>query len=210
MPLIQFTRNFNDHSTDRGYQFEFFCDRCRNGFTSPFVASKTGMAASMLRAAGGMFGNVLGSAASTANELQRAVQGTAHDKAYRDSVEEARPNFSQCPKCTHWVCKTVCWNQKRSLCFACAPDVDTELAAAQSQETVDQMRAKLHQEDMTKNVQLTSEAIASCPDCGAHTQGAKFCPSCGKSLRGKNECAKCGTKFDLGSKFCPECGGKAG
>jgi hypothetical protein len=34
MSLIQFTRNFNDHSTDRGYQFAFFCDRCRNGFTS--------------------------------------------------------------------------------------------------------------------------------------------------------------------------------
>lgn len=28
MALIQFTRNHSDHSTDRGYQFEFFCDRC--------------------------------------------------------------------------------------------------------------------------------------------------------------------------------------
>jgi hypothetical protein len=28
MALIQFTKNHSDHSTDKGYQFEFFCDRC--------------------------------------------------------------------------------------------------------------------------------------------------------------------------------------
>jgi hypothetical protein len=27
MPLIQFTHNHSDHSTDRGFQFEFFCDK---------------------------------------------------------------------------------------------------------------------------------------------------------------------------------------
>ena len=26
MSLIQFTRNHSDRSTDKGYQFEFFCD----------------------------------------------------------------------------------------------------------------------------------------------------------------------------------------
>ena len=30
MALIQFTRNHTNHSTDKGYQFEFFCDRCGN------------------------------------------------------------------------------------------------------------------------------------------------------------------------------------
>jgi hypothetical protein len=39
MALIQFTRNHSDHSTDKGYQFEFFCDRCGNGFMSEFKAS---------------------------------------------------------------------------------------------------------------------------------------------------------------------------
>lgn len=27
MALIQFTRNYNDLSTDQGFQFEFYCDR---------------------------------------------------------------------------------------------------------------------------------------------------------------------------------------
>ena len=55
MPLIQFTRNHTDHSTDKGYQFEFFCDRCGNGFMSEFKPSALGMAGSALRAASNIF-----------------------------------------------------------------------------------------------------------------------------------------------------------
>ena len=28
MALIKFTRNYNDKSTDTGFQFEFYSDRC--------------------------------------------------------------------------------------------------------------------------------------------------------------------------------------
>jgi ABC-type phosphate/phosphonate transport system substrate-binding protein len=55
MALIQFTKNHTDHSTDKGYQFEFFCDRCGNGFMSEFKASMTGLASSALQAAGSVF-----------------------------------------------------------------------------------------------------------------------------------------------------------
>jgi len=208
MALIQFTRNHHDHSTDKGYQFEFFCDRCGNGFMSEFQSSAMGLAASALRTAGSLFGGFLGSAGSSAYEVERAVQGPAHDHAFRAAVEEAKPNFRQCPKCSKWVCATVCWNGKRMLCFDCAPDVETELAAAQAQATVDQMKQKVQQQDLTKNLDLTSEAVALCPGCGARTQGAKFCPECGRSLRPKDECPRCGTHVDAGTKFCPECGNK--
>ncbi|MBZ5524621.1 MAG: zinc ribbon domain-containing protein [Acidobacteriia bacterium] len=80
--------------------------------------------------------------------------------------------------------------------------------SAQVQATVEQMKQKVQQQDLTKDLDLTSEAAALCPSCGAHTQGAKFCPECGKPLRPKNECSKCGTKFEAGTKFCPECGNK--
>jgi membrane protease subunit (stomatin/prohibitin family) len=194
MALIQFTRNHTDHSTDKGYQFEFFCDRCGNGFMSEFKPSVTGFATSALRAASDIFG--------------RAVQGPGHDKAFREAVEQTKPNFRQCPKCAKWVCLDMCWNQKRGLCYECAPDVETELAAAQAQSTVEQIREKVQQQDLTKDIDLTSEAAALCPSCGARTQGAKFCPECGKPLRPKNECPRCGTKAEAGTKFCPECGNK--
>jgi len=206
--LIQFTRNHSDHSTDKGYQFEFFCDRCGNGFMTEFKASAVGFAAGALRAAGGLFGGLIGEASSNSYEIERMIQGPGHDKAFREAVEEAKPNFRQCPKCTHWVCKASCWNDKRSLCYECAPDIETELASAQVQTTVQQMRDKLQNQDLTKDLDLTSEAVALCPACGARTQGAKFCPECGKSLRPKNECSRCGSKFEAGTKFCPECGNK--
>ncbi len=208
MALIQFTKNHTDHSTDKGYQFEFLCDRCGNGFMTEFRPSATGMAASALRTAGSLFGGVFGSAASSSYEIERAVQGPGHDKAFRAAVEEAKPNFRQCPKCSHWVCQAACWNPKRGLCYGCAPNVETELAAAPAQATVEQIQQKVREQDLANGIDLTSEAAALCPSCGARTSGAKFCPECGQPLHPKGECPRCGTKVEAGAKFCPECGQK--
>ena len=208
MTLIQFTRNHTDHSTDKGYQFEFFCDRCGNGFMSEFKPSVTGFATSALKAAGNIFGGILGQASSGAYEIERAIQGPGHDKALREAVEQTKPNFRQCAKCAKWVCLGTCWNEKRGLCYECAPNVETELAAAQAQATAEQIREKVQKLDLTKDIDVTSEAAALCPSCAARTQGAKFCPECGKPLRPKNECSRCGTKAEAGTKFCPECGNK--
>ncbi len=93
MSLIQFTRNVNDHSTDKGYQFEFFCDRCGNGFTSEFKASATGMATSALRAAGGLFGGILGSAGNTAYEIERADPGTGARQGVSRSDRRGEAEF---------------------------------------------------------------------------------------------------------------------
>jgi predicted amidophosphoribosyltransferase len=84
------------------------------------------------------------------------------------------------------------------------------MAAAQAQTTVEQMKQKVQHQDLTKDMDVTSEAAALCPACGARTQGAKFCPECGKPLHAKGECSKCGTKVEAGTKFCPECGNKMG
>ena len=210
MSLIQFTRNHSDHSTDKGYQFEFFCDRCGNGHRSAFEASTVGMASSALRTVGSLFGGVFGSVGNSTYEIERAVQGPGHDSAFRKAIELAKPYFKQCPKCAKWVCLSTCWNQKRMLCYECAPDVEGELASAQVHIQVEQMKQKLMETDLTKGMNLTAEAAALCPSCGARTQGAKFCPECGKALRAKTECGRCGTNFDAGTKFCPECGNKVG
>ena len=122
MALIQFTRNHTDHSTDKGYQFEFFCDHCGNGFMPEFKPSAVGLASGALRAAGGLLGRMLGSAASNTYEIERMVRGPGHDKAFREAIEEVKPNFRQCPKCAKWACLATCWNQKRGLCYGCAPN----------------------------------------------------------------------------------------
>jgi hypothetical protein len=208
MALIQFTKNFTDHSTDKGYQFEFFCDRCRNGFTTGFKPSVAGLASGALRMAGSLFGGVLGNTSGTADELQRAIAGPAHDKAINEAMTEAMVNFRKCPKCTHWVCGANCWNTQRNMCLDCAPDFATELASAQAQTMATQMRNKLRTEDLTKGMDLTAETPALCASCNAPTHGAKFCPECGKPTRASSECAKCKAKLEAGTKFCGECGEK--
>lgn len=52
MSLIQFTGKYDDLSTDRGYQFKFYCDKCGNGKMTHFETSVLGMAQSVLNAAG--------------------------------------------------------------------------------------------------------------------------------------------------------------
>ena len=205
MSLILFTENYEDLSTDHGYQFKFFCDRCHNGYMSSFQNSVVGTAGGLLRAAGSMFGGIIGSAASSSYEIQRAVGGKAHDSALKEAVEEVKGRFQHCRRCSKWVCVEDCWNVKRGLCYNCAPDIQSELAAAQVEETVSQIREGVKNVNFTKNLDLAGETVSTCPKCGARTTG-KFCTECGGQLAPKDQCPKCHASVDAGKKFCPECG----
>jgi hypothetical protein len=206
MSAIEFVRNFDDLSTDKGFQFKFYCDKCHSGFISEYQTNMLGMAGGLLSAAGTLFGGVLGRASSSAYEIQRAVGGKAHDDAVRKAVEEMKPKFRQCGRCGHWVCPEVCWNHDRQQCHDCAPDLREEAAAAQAQVAKEQVWEKAKTHDQTGGVDLAQQASASCPKCGTRVGTAKFCPDCGTALHAKSKCAKCGTEMELGAKFCPECG----
>ena len=39
--LKSFTRNYEDNSTDAGFQFTFYCDICHDGYRSSFIESST-------------------------------------------------------------------------------------------------------------------------------------------------------------------------
>jgi DNA-directed RNA polymerase subunit M/transcription elongation factor TFIIS len=205
MSMIKFTENFEDLSTDQGYQFKFFCDKCRNGYMSSFQTSTLGAAGSVLRAAGSLFGGVFGSAANSTYDIQRAVGGKAHDDALRDAVEEVRAQFHQCKRCGKWVCPENCWNGERGLCNECAPDIQMELASAQVAATVEQINTKVRELDLTKDIHLGATAAATCPKCGAKAKG-KFCPDCGTTMVAQATCGGCGAAVAAGVKFCPECG----
>jgi hypothetical protein len=209
MPSIEFVENYEDLSTDHGFQFRFHCDRCGNGFMSTFVTNKLGVAGGLLRAAGGLFGGVLGSAGGSAYEIQQAVGGPAHDNALREAVEEIKLLFHQCRRCGKWVCKPVCWNDEKGLCKECAPVLGEEIASAQAEAAKEQVIEKARNTDLIADVDIAAPAAAQCPKCGAATQGGKFCPDCGAPLAPKERhCTGCGSKIKEGSKFCPDCGAK--
>jgi len=206
MATIEFVQNYDDLSTDQGFQFRFHCDKCGNGFMSTFAANKLGMAGGFLRAAGGLFGGVLGNAGNSAYEIQRAVGGTAHDGALKRAVTEIKPLFNQCRRCGHWVCKDICWNPEKGLCKGCAPVLMEELAAAQAEAARQQVIEKAYATDQTQGVQAGVQSAAQCPSCGAPSTGQKFCSECGTTLVQKVTCGGCGGAVTAGAKFCPDCG----
>ena len=209
MGKVDFTGNYEDLSTDRGYQFKFYCEKCGNGYMSSFQSSKLGMAASAAQVASSLFGGLFGRAADTAYEIQRAIGGPAHDAALREAVAEIKPLFKQCTRCGRWVCEPICFNKKAQLCEWCAPDLDEEIASAQAEAAKEQVFEKARTVDWTRDRSVETVTGAVCRSCGAKTGGAKFCPECGTPTGpAKRKCGSCNAEVEGSPKFCPECGGR--
>lgn len=209
---IEVALDYEDLSTDRGFQFEFKCARCGAGFRTPFKASAIGAASEALDAASSVLGGIFGAAADIGERVRSTAWETGHDKAFKEAVEEIKPKFAQCPRCSVWVCRDKCWNTKRGLCKECAPDMGVEMSAAQASRSVEEVwaHAAMAEEDKKLGKEYWRETIrASCPNCGAAlASNAKFCPECGAKLKDASICVHCGAKLTPGAKFCSECGEK--
>lgn len=209
---MKFVRNYSDLSTDNGFQFEFYCDRCGNGFRTKFKASVTGTMSTILDGASSLFGGIFSSAANVGNRVQSAQWEHASDEAFKEATAEILPHFVQCPHCQSWVCREDCWNSKKGLCKNCAPDLGVEMAAAQSQKSVEEIRAHacMAEEDKKLSAEYWRDGvIASCPKCETPLEkNSKFCPECGEKLIVRTECPACKAKVAADAKFCNECGQK--
>ena len=211
---MQFTRNYADHSTQQGFQFEFRCDRCGNGFRTPFKPFALSTIDGVLDTASSLLGGIFGQARDVSSRLTEAQRERAREAAFLEASEQIRPHFKQCPKCNAWVCKKSCWSEKRGLCKNCAPDLGVEMSAAQAAKGVEGAwtNAAMDSEEekqVTGNWKETKKA--SCPECGAAlaNANAKFCPECGAKLSVVKHCTECGAKLAPGAKFCADCGAKA-
>jgi len=210
---IEFTRNYSDLSTNQGFQFEFYCDRCGTGYRTRFHASALGTMSSALDAANGLFGGIFGRAADLGERARTAAWEKAHDDAFVEAMEQLKPDFIQCPRCSGWVCRKSCWNDNKGLCKNCAPDLGVEMAAAQASRTVEEVWAhsQVAEADraMLKEESWRAGVRATCPSCNAPLEGnVKFCPECGAKIQAQAHCTECGAKLNPGAKFCGECGTK--
>lgn len=162
MAMIEFVRNYSDHSTDRGYQFEFHCDHCYSGYMSSFDPSVIGAAGGLLQAAGSIFGGFLGSAGSSAYDIQRAIGGPAHDRALQQAVTEVKQKFRRCQRCGKWVCAEICWNDQAAQCTGCTPKYEQEVISlrtqAQISATQDQLREKASDIDYVSGIDMNPDA----------------------------------------------------
>src|SRR4051812_40083847 len=183
MALIEFVANYSDRSNDQGFQFEFHCDKCNNGYMSTFVANKMGMATGFLRAASSLFGSsALNNAAAAGQYAKDSMRGKARDDAVAVGGAEGEQHFKKCSRCGKWVCPESCWNAGRGLCEECAPDLQEEAAAAQAQAAKNQVWQKASESDQTGGMNMAAKVAAFCPHCGAKGGAGKFCGECGKEM----------------------------
>jgi len=212
--MVPFTNNYSDRSTREGYQFEFNCMRCGNGYASSFQHSVTGFGGRLLKLGGDLLGGDVGQKASQlgwdAEWMRDGTRGSTRDKALAKAATEMTENFQQCHRCGQWVCKPVCWNEERGLCTTCAPKLGQEIAGMQAAAQVNQLNEKIQQVDWTKDVNYRDQGVARCPACNQEASG-KFCQHCGTALAAaptatKRFCSNCGTQVSQGAVFCAECG----
>jgi hypothetical protein len=223
MSTQAFTRNNRDHSNDTGFQFEIFCDKCGNGHRSSFKHNAVGVAASVIKAAGALFGGAASRAGWGADHLKDALRGPAWDSAFSAAIEECRPKFRQCTQCGQWVCPEVCWNHERGLCETCAPDIREQAPMIQAQVAVEQAREQAAKADQLRGLDVAAAALSvsaghSCGQC--HSQlaaGARFCANCGVAVPVaagaatlRKFCSGCGAKLDGNARFCAGCGQPTG
>ncbi len=206
MALIKFTRNHNDQSTDTGFQFEFYCDRCGNGYQSTFQTSSTGMLSQGLNTAANLLGGVFGGAAQLGESVHSAAWHQQKDAAFAQAIDEVKSNFTQCRRCGKWVCKEVCWNNDRGMCKDCAPDLEQEYSAIQTEAAIEDAREKSRAVDYVSADKFKQTIVGTCSNCGADLKGGKFCPECGTPVKKGRFCKECGKPIEGKVKFCPECG----
>ena len=217
--LHSFTRNYNDLSTEAGYQFEFICDCCGNGFKSTFEESTTHGKKSKNERFGHMASSIGSLLGGRASNLGWAIERGSdivnnkfddrspewrkeYEKAFDNAQEEVKSKFKKCPSCNKWVCAD-CWNEDENLCTECAPREASYVAKARSQA----MQRNIDEAAETATVWKgkLEKQVAVCPECGKPAGNGKFCNNCGASLEQK-KCPKCGAVVAQGMKFCGECG----
>ena len=167
--VVPFTSNIEDLSTQEGYQFEFRCMRCNNGYRSSFHRSLFGFGGRVAAIGGGLLGGSVGgdveSAGWNSSMLMSGTGSPAKDKELAKAAQEVHDRFYQCNRCGKWVCRDVCWNNDRGLCVECAPKLGEEMAFMQAQAQRSQLEEKIQAQDLTQGVNYTDQATGLCPSC---------------------------------------------
>lgn len=217
MAMQSFTSNFEDDSTEAGFQFEFKCDLCGDGYKTSFIESAT-------YRKGGFFRNLTGGISSGArifgldNLAYGIDRGSSffnskfegmtpewhkeHEAAFEKAMNEAKNHFHRCHGCKKWVCDDD-YNEDDNLCVECSPRENTEVAKARAERMVEQIREKASEASIFSGSIDKRQVV--CHVCGKPVSQGKFCNNCGAQISMSN-CKKCNAKLQPGSKFCSECG----
>lgn len=217
--LKSFTRNYEDNSTEAGFQFTFYCDICQDGFKSSFIESETykrGKGLRGLAQGAGLLGSMIGGKAGNLGRtferggsiLSERFDGMSpewqkeHEAAFERAQNEAQRHFKRCHACNKYVC-SACFNEDEGLCTECAPRQDIYIAKARAEA----MKRNIDEAAGTAEVwkgEIESKTTI-CPVCGKPAGNGKFCNNCGASMD-RPKCPACGSENAQGTRFCGNCG----
>lgn len=222
--LIPFTSNYSDVSTYEGYQFEFHCQRCGNGYRSAFRHSVTGFGGRLAALGGGILGGEVGARVQEVGLMAQwdrsGTRGSTNDKRLLEASEDVAGHFVQCRGCVEWVCRDVCWDDRAGRCQRCVPPPPPAPAPAYGPPQgwgppppgygsptggygapppgYGPPRVSLQHPG-----RRPSGPAVCCTGCGAMASG-RFCAHCGSPLA-PPACTGCGAPSQ-GTPFCPQCG----
>jgi membrane protease subunit (stomatin/prohibitin family) len=206
MSQIRFSDNHRDQSTDTGFQFEFYCERCHEAWRSPFDRYGAGTVESVLGVAEGLFGGLFGSARGAMDRMKSAGWQSARDAAFEKATRQAQERFHRCPRCSNHHCGD-CWNGDEGTCISCVPRLDAELAAVSREAKIARARQVAYESATVTKADLEARVV-SCRECSAPVGRGKFCPECGTPASLTRACGSCSAEIPSSAKFCPECGSK--
>src|SRR2546421_9890238 len=133
---VPFTGNVLDLCNENGFQWEFTCDRCRNGFRSPFAQNVASRGRGVLRMAGEWFGGKLETFSQGVEDFNQygyiGEESATKDQFFAKAVENVRPNFRQCRGCGGWACAQLCSANHVGQCMAGSPLATEEVGKAQA------------------------------------------------------------------------------
>ena len=217
--LQSFTRNYEDNSTEAGFQFTFYCDLCSDGYKSSFIESETYKKGGVLKGlaqGAGTLGSLLGGRlANLGYSLERGgrilsdrFEGMSpewqkeHEKAFERAKNEAQRHFHRCHGCRKWVCAS-CFNEDEGLCTECAPRQEITVAKARAEAMLRNIEQAAESAVVWQG-KLTSKTTV-CPICHKPAGTGQFCSNCGGSLA-LAICPSCKAENAQGVRFCNYCG----
>jgi hypothetical protein len=135
--LNPFTRRYEDNSSETGFQFNFYCDLCNDGFKSTFLESETSKKGTLLKNLSGgakalshLFGGAAGVTVCSSGLGSDALSGRPnnmspewqkeHEEAFITAQNEAQQYFNRCQCCRRWVCD-IDFNEDEGMCIECSP-----------------------------------------------------------------------------------------
>ena len=206
MANVPFTGNYEDLSTDRGYQFKFYCEKCHNGYMSSFQTSKMGMLGAAARVAGSLFGGVFGRVArQRVRSAARRSADRAHDSALKDAVERDRADLQAVHALRQLGLRADLLEQEgrplRDLRARSRRRDGRRAGRGRARTDAESAHRRLHEP-----ARRPQPAAAVCPSAARRRRAASSATNAARRCSPKRGCAECGNEAEGTPKFCPECG----